>query len=200
MCGYDTTGGVWGYWTTGTSSSTCATYTWGYWTGNCNNSATTTATGGVWFKWVATSSQTCGTSYRYIPPEPTAEELAERKKRQAEAKAAEAERKKKEEEADKRAEELLVAQLDGEQRKQYRRDRTFFMRARDGRRYHVRRGWSGHVSRVDDAGKELERFCIHPRVCVPLPDNQLVAKLMLETDPEMFLKTANRHAVPAMAG
>lgn len=199
------TSGTWGYWVAAASTSSCTASdaTWEVWVDTGTTCSTADTATNVWVKWTTCAGVTSSPAYTVarhatppvITPEERARLDAEVKRRAEEYAVAEAARK----EADKRAEELLVAHLDGEQKKQYRRDRSFTMRARDGRRYRVRRAWSGHVSRLDDAGKEVERLCCHPKVAVPLPDNQLFAKLMLETDPEQFLRTANRHPVPAGA-
>ena len=47
--------------------------------------------------------------------------------------------------------------------------------------------------RTDDAGVEIRSFCIHPTERVPDADSMLAQKLMLETDHDRFLKTANAH-------
>lgn len=198
---------VWLRWT-GTDSG-CTTDAWQTWCGGEDDVYTTCPTSSaatvVWTAWATDCSGrtrvtrlTRQSDCSYPPPparvEPTAEERAERERLAAEraepARVAEEKRKADEEAADKRAEELLVAALDAEQREEYARDKSFHVRARTGRRYRIRRAWSGHVARVDD-GREVERLCAHPRIRVPLPDNQLVAKLMLETDEEMFRRIAN---------
>jgi len=215
---------VWRGWATTSSTATTAAV-WQVWCGYGSGSADTTTTAdcyattastGVWTVWVTTSdgqtrrvsSGSTGAWKAPPPRELTPEEKAEvaarqqaARERQAEERRkweeAEAKRRAEEEAADKRAEELLVAHLDAEQREEYRRDRSFQTRDRHGRRYRIHRAWSGHVTRLDDAGRPVERFCIHPSVRVPLPDNQLLAKLMLETDPETFRKTANVTPMPA---
>lgn len=40
-------------------------------------------------------------------------------------------------------------------------------------------------------GAAVTRYCIHPNVQVPQADNLLCQKLMIETNEEMFLLTAN---------
>jgi len=202
------TSGVWYEWTTNTASTSCTAEVWGLWCGDDDwtcNTATTTA----WRTWTTAASGSTYTIARAPKPRPlTPEEQAradedhrkwreQEAARRAERDRQEAERKRLEAEADKRAEELLLAHLDAEQKKEYAKDKTFHVRCRHGRRYRIHRAWSGHVTRLNEQNRPVERFCIHPRESVPLPDNQLLAKLMLETDPDHFRKVAN---VSALAG
>lgn len=203
MAGYytPTAAGIWTLWvgTASTTASATSCNTWEQWNTTTNWTTANTATNStaVWGGWVRVAELTAEQKAQWEAAAlARAEENA---RRQAEWEKQEEARKKAEEEANKRAEELLTSQLDAEQKEEYRRDKAFTVRCRQGRRYRIRRAWSGHVSRIDDKGKEVERFCIHPRERVPLPDNQLLAKLLLESDPDHFLKTANRHAVPAGA-
>jgi hypothetical protein len=217
------TGEVWGRWTT--TAATCATWgdpefatttvtttTWRAWTAG----TTTTASAGratdttvAWRCWVEDSAG----RRREVPvsgwkfpkaPELTPEEVAAReearKKAEEERELRAAEAKKKEDEADRRAEELLLAHLSAEQRQEYTKDKSFSVRCARGRRYRVHRAWGGHVTRLDEKDRPVERLCLHPRDKVPLPDNQLIAKLLLETDPERLHKIAYASAVPLPAG
>jgi hypothetical protein len=124
-----------------------------------------------------------------------AADRAERERREAAARELQ--------EAHRKAEELLATHLAPEQREQYRREKKFevILKARFGlgssRRYRVEHGWSGNVYLLDKDGRAIERFCIHHRESVPVPDLMLAQKLMLETDEEQFLKTANRTRLAA---
>ena len=185
---------VWYYWT-GDDTSTSTATTWDHWTSTASTSSTTTTINPIWVKWNTTSATTSTVHRPYRAPELTPEEI-ERRRAEEEARrqamlAAQAERAKREQEADERAERLLKQHLSGHQRRQYRRDKSFVVTGGDGRAYRIRRGWAGHVERLDEKGRAVERFCIHPQQQVPLPDNQLVAKLMLETNPDEFRRIAN---------
>lgn len=59
------------------------------------------------------------------------------------------------------------------------------------RRYRIERGRSGNVKQVDEQGRVLKRLCLHPIESVPDADTMLAQKLLLETDEEQFLQTAN---------
>ena len=99
--------------------------------------------------------------------------------------------------ANKRAEELLTFMLDEDQKKRYAADRCFEVVAGntgERRRYLVKYGWAGNVEQIDENGRQVARFCIHPRNIVPVPDNMLAQKLMLESNEEEFLRIANRCA------
>jgi hypothetical protein len=85
-----------------------------------------------------------------------------------------------------RAEALLWAWLSSAQRKQYRARRWFEVTTASGRRYRVLRGG---VVRVDPRGSG---YCIEATSPVPVADEMLANKLLLETDERRFLATAHR--------
>jgi hypothetical protein len=85
-----------------------------------------------------------------------------------------------------RAEALLWAWLSPAQRRQYRARRWFEVTTTSGRRYRVLRGG---VVRVEPRGSG---FCIEATSPVPVADEMLANKLLLETDERRFLATAHR--------
>ena len=85
-----------------------------------------------------------------------------------------------------RAEALLWAWLSPAQRKQYRTRRWFEVTTSSGRRDRVLRGG---VVRVDPRGSA---YCIEATSPVPVADEMLANKLLLETDERRFLATAHR--------
>ena len=88
--------------------------------------------------------------------------------------------------ARRRAEALLWAWLSPAQRRQYRARRWFEVTTASGRRYRVLRGG---VVRVQPRGSG---FCIEATSPVPVADEMLANKLLLETDERRFLATAHR--------
>lgn len=103
-------------------------------------------------------------------------------------------RRKARESADAKADRLLKTILSAEQRSQYERDRAFDVivgRTGERRRYRIKHGWAGNVYVIDDRGREIERLCIHPDVQVPIADNLVAQKLLLEADEATFRRTAN---------
>src|SRR5919199_4333709 len=88
--------------------------------------------------------------------------------------------------ARRRAEALLWAWLSPAQRKQYRARRWFEVTTASGRRYRILRGG---VVRVQPRGSG---FCIEATAPVPVADEMLANKLLLETDERRFLATAHR--------
>lgn len=80
--------------------------------------------------------------------------------------------------AERTAEALLRSQLTAEQRAEYDRLQRFHVVVGD-RTYRIRRGWAGNIDLIED-GAAVERWCVHPRQSVPVPDNLLAQKLMLE--------------------
>jgi hypothetical protein len=85
-----------------------------------------------------------------------------------------------------RAEALLWAWLSPAQRKQYRARRWFEVTTASGRRYRV---LPGGVVRLHPRGSA---FCIEATSPVPVADEMLANKLLLETDERRFLATAHR--------
>jgi hypothetical protein len=85
-----------------------------------------------------------------------------------------------------RAEALLWAWLSPAQRNQYRARRWFEVTTTSGRRYRVMRGG---VLRLHPRGSA---YCIEATSPVPMADEMLANKLLLETDERRFLATAHR--------
>lgn len=122
--------------------------------------------------------------------EDTEEQKAERAVRQERyAAQAKAEREKREE-AEKRAEELLIACLTTEEAQQYLLNGYFETKVND-RVYRIKKGRSGNVELVEN-GQSKYRYCAHPLIWTPDQDVMLSQLLMLKTDEQRFLKTANR--------
>jgi hypothetical protein len=184
---------VWPVWVAYSSTSNCTAtsvpYVWDEWC--CNSTATTSNYVNVWPGWVMLRGGT-GTAYaQYVPPAKTPEQIeAERRSAEEWQKRAE-EEKRKREAAEQRAEELLTQLLDQQQREERKKDGSFRVVGRDGHHYRVRKAWSGHVDRLDEKGNPVERYCVHPSESVPIADNQTIAKLALETDPDSYRRRAN---------
>jgi hypothetical protein len=85
-----------------------------------------------------------------------------------------------------RAEALLWAWLSPAQRRQYRARRWFEVTTTSGRHYRILRGG---VVRLHPRGSG---FCIEATSPVPVADEMLANKLLLETDERRFLATAHR--------
>jgi hypothetical protein len=85
-----------------------------------------------------------------------------------------------------RAEALLWVWLSPAQRKQYRARRWFEVTTTSGRRYRI---LPGGVVRLDPRGSA---YCIEATSPVPVADEMLANKLLLETDERQFLATAHR--------
>jgi hypothetical protein len=86
-----------------------------------------------------------------------------------------------------RAEALLLAWLSPEQRAQYRASGRFEVTTAAGHRYRV---CPGGVVRLDPRGWA---YCIEATTPVPVADELLAFKLLLETDEPRFLATAHRY-------
>jgi hypothetical protein len=86
-----------------------------------------------------------------------------------------------------RAEALLLAWLSPDQRAQYRSGGRFEVTTAAGHRYRI---CPGGVVRLDPRGWA---YCIEATCTVPVADEMLAFKLLLETDERRFLATAHRY-------
>jgi hypothetical protein len=87
------------------------------------------------------------------------------------------------------AEALLFLCLTETQKSQYK-EHGYFETVVDDRTFRITKGWSGNVHEYKD-GKKIKSYCIHPNEDVPVPDNMLTQKLLLETQLDLFMRTAN---------
>jgi hypothetical protein len=179
-------GNPWPVWCTNVAQGNFTCSVWQTWnTGvvsNCTDAVMQTAA--AWTTWNASY-----VNVGHGTPSLTEEQIAQRDA--ALAKFAEQKA-----EADAKAEELLNSHLSLRQRRSYRKRREFLAEARDGTRFRIKKGWSGNVEELDASGRPIARYCIHPRERVPDADNVLGQLLLLEADPDLFRKTANRTAIP----
>ena len=89
--------------------------------------------------------------------------------------------------------ELLRLCLSKEQRDSLAEQELFIVTSNKGRRWRIKaNGQSGNVELLDIAGNPLGRYCAHPPD-VPDADAWLAQKLVLETDEDRWLRTANVH-------
>lgn len=197
---YETLGAintVWLRWASGTSAVTTngEPSTWDYW---CSASTASTSNT-VWVQWNV-GQATRSSTVRWVQPrELTAKEVAERAEanrlRQEEWARQEAEREAQRKAAALVAEKLLLENLSQEQRQEYAHEKRFHVISQSGKRFQVKLGRAGNVMELNESGKGVNRFCIHPTEAVPDQDTMLAQKLLLETDEEKFRKIANRTAI-----
>lgn len=100
------------------------------------------------------------------------------------------EQKLKRELASKRAEELLLLHLSDNERKQYLEFGYFETNIND-KTYRINKGRAGNVYLIE-GGKTKYKYCAHPNDYTPEQDAMLAQLLMLKTDEDRFIKTANR--------
>ena len=98
--------------------------------------------------------------------------------------------KQKQEAAQAKALELLSEHLDPMQIEELANHGQFHVWGLDGQRYRICRKHSHNVFRIVD-GQAVTEYCIGVSTGVPTPDTMLMQKLLLESDPDLFLKTAN---------
>ncbi len=97
--------------------------------------------------------------------------------------------------ADRRAKGLLVSFLSDAQRKTLEEHGYFDEHVAGHGTFRIHKGWAGNVQRLDVNGRARETFCIHPVERISDFDNMLAQRLMLRTEPEKFMRTANRRAL-----
>ena len=155
--------------------------TWTIWTDSSTND--------TWTVWqttgtIASTSGSYGSGYR----SETAQERAGRRR-------AEQESQKKRKAATKAARELLRECLSPEQRLEHEERNRFHLVSSDGNRYRINCSRNQeNVQKLSPAGKRIEVLCAN--ACeVPLCDNALAQKLMLETDEQAFRRVANIRAI-----
>lgn len=180
---------VWNQWVNGTGTSSTGNEVWGTWVGSNITASTSTNGDYVWAQWQQSQL------YVFRAPELTDEERKANETRQEEYRKAEAERVRLRDEAEKKAELLLMAHLNDEQRKQMA-DFAYFIVVLGLKQYRIRKGWAGNVDELNERGEKVAQLCIHPSMPIPVADSMLAQKLMLETAPEAFQRIANR--TPAM--
>ncbi len=182
---------IWMHWCDSTiaSSTTTTNDSWVQWcTGTDNSgrdmtgSATTngTASGTVWQSWVGPVD----------PPEVDEQVRADWEKEAEARKERDEEARKKREQANKQATELLRSQLDEEQLADYDLNGGFTVVA-NKKKYRIR---GAETLELDKDDKKVASFCIHAswREPIPMPDQMLAKKLMLDANPKEFLRVANR--------
>lgn len=98
-----------------------------------------------------------------------------------------------------KAERLLLMFLDDNQRKTWSKGHYFDVRSQSGRRFRIFLNRSGNVCEIPEnfLGIRVDTryhptYCIGTTVDVPLPDQLLAQKLMLEYREEEFFRIANR--------
>jgi hypothetical protein len=99
--------------------------------------------------------------------------------------------------AKQRALDLLLEHLTPAQRETFHKNSWFIVEGRSMRQYriHARGSLVANVDVLDSKMKTIHRLCAHCDLhTIPLGDQLLAQKLMLEFDEDAFLQIANRHA------
>ncbi len=185
-------------WTTTSDNSTTV---WRIWV----DSATTSGTNGsatndlVWQGWITAGTTSSHITYHHAgcnpcpaPPPETEEQLEARLERQRQAELNRQRREEEQKAARQKAEELLRESLDEEQRNQFDKTKWFFVISQSGECYRIRPGLVGNIDELNKDNKIVAKYCIHPRISVPVEDSMLTQKLMLEADEARFLQIANK--------
>lgn len=167
----------------GTTGNTATT-----WTNWATTSSTNGTTGGIWSRW---SYGSYNNPAYIVQPALTAEQLRQlEEQRQKE----EIDRKHREENkrvAEERALQLLLENLDENQKAVYKSTKAIPVKAKSGCFYRINKGRAANVEQVDEKGIRLKKLCFHPTESVPDYDTMLAQKLMLECCEEEVLRIAN---------
>lgn len=194
------------YSTNGTSTCVATDTIWLAWSGTVG-AATTTActntTASTWTYWCdATNVYHGQLNNVYQPSELTAEERAARDERNAALAEERRQHALQLEAARKRAKKLLVDNLNRNQRAQLAKHGWFVVKGgQSGKKYRINAGaYAGNVYELPEAANDNEprhvaSYCGHiDQHLVPVEDNALAQKLMLEAAEDEFLRIANRRA------
>jgi hypothetical protein len=92
--------------------------------------------------------------------------------------------------AEAKAELLLQRLLNPEQRETLKEKKCFYMYSK-GKKYRIDRGQHGNVKLLDTKDQVVESYCIQPKGGIPDADAMAAQKLLLEADPETFVRVAN---------
>lgn len=182
---------VWQTWSTGSASTTA--------TGVYNFADTTASNLCSWTRWqsqpyshIVGRIQEAGA---YAPPLLTEEQRVERAAQDELRRQAAAVRTAQRAVAIEKADKLLDSVLNDAQREHLSRHDWFLLKGKNGTIYRIRRGRSANVDVLNKEGAVIARLCAHPAMAVPDGDTMVAQKLMLESEPEEFLRIANRHSV-----
>lgn len=197
-----------------TSTTNSATTTWTQWadqTATTSTAFTTTSSAignRAWGRWITTTESLQLNLYTADQMTPERQQMLDDYRREREAErqreheryhAQYAQLQSERDAANKRAEQLLIENLSLRQREEYQRHGYFVVFGRNRMRYRIRKGLTGNVDVVNPAGDVIHRLCAHIRDEVPVADNMLAQKLMLEFDDEDFQRRANIHSLLATA-
>jgi hypothetical protein len=205
--GNSTCGDIWNTWNSvGTSSATTGgemtASIWCNWITVGTSSATTGITTSsetneqTWVYWVAHNSITGQTEvYQqpqvYKPPVLTPEQVEAQRVAAEVAKVAAEAKAKAEKEAADRAEEILLEHLEEPQKKQWKERQEFVVLSQTGRKFKITKQRNQNVLEINRLGKRMQGFCI-VRPDVPLSDQLLMQKLLLEHAEDDFMRIAHQ--------
>lgn len=126
----------------------------------------------------------------FVPRKKTDAEVQAELLREQERRRQEEERVAKHTAVKRRAEALLLSNLNAQQRDDLKNRGCFYLHTQSGKKYRIDRSTHGNVKLIDETGKILKGYCAQPNG-VPTDDAILAQKLMLETDEPAFLRVAN---------
>ena len=201
------TSAIWQEWTSSTTNTTSATNDgsgtiWMEWTtGTSSTSSSITcspvASNVVWYTWNTEDGLRAVPTPAITRSSP--EELAYYVEAARVQAAAEVERQKKAQAervaAQKRAEKLLLSNLSRQQKRDWLNAQFFMVRAKSGRTFKVTNRPHVNVIEIDGAGNSIVAWCAGPEGGVPVQDQFLAQKLMLECNEDAFFQVANRHTI-----
>ena len=92
--------------------------------------------------------------------------------------------------AKRKAEKLLLSELNDDQIIDFKARRAFKLRSASGKLFELREGRSRNIKLLNEDGTVKRTYCIHPAEYVPDCDTLLAQKFYLECNEEEFMKVA----------
>lgn len=179
---------------TTTASSTDVWYVWA----NDSGTSAGSSTDVIWQDWTSGTSSSITSNITYAtprvssPPPETEEEKQAREERERQRQERIRVERELEKIATEKAMNLLLDNLDRQQKEMFEKTKWFFVVGQSGKKYRIRHGWTGNIDELDEKDMVVAEYCIHPESRVPIADSMLIQKLMLEADEERFKQIANK--------
>jgi hypothetical protein len=188
----------WGGNSTTTTSTTCATPLWIWGSGGTGGTTITTAitTANAWYDDRYSDLRLSEQHREYVQRRQAERAAAQIQRENEAAREAVKQELERSEAAKARALALLLSHLTPAQRQTFEANKWFIVEGgRSKTRYRIRgQTCAGNVELLDGEERATHRLCCHCDHTIPLGDQLLAQKLMLELDEDEFLKLANRHA------
>ncbi len=198
---------IWDGWCGATDTTTCTSNAWYEWNDSTTDCTTNDTTWVTWTSATETITLECRDATPYQAESLSQEEIdrrhAEQQQRITNARQASEQAEKERVAARKRAMKLLLTNLTKKQKNQFDKHQFFIVQGgKSKRKYRIRshkNAVSIPMANIDvlhhDNDNDVDhRICFHLSYGIPLGDQLLAQKLMLEHDEDKAIEVSNRHA------